>query len=83
MLSLPVLAETRSPVIVERTFWPEIFDGTPLLGIPPVKLFGQMTDADLLKIYADVWHFNQNGQAYFTPLITPALIQLYENQWHH
>jgi len=81
MLSLPLLAETRSPVILEKAFWPEVFPGTSLLGIPPVKLFGRLTDAEVLKLYADVWHFNQNGQAYFTPLITPALIQLYENQW--
>ena len=81
MLDLPALAEARSPVIRERTFWPEIFPGeVALLGIPPAKLFGTLTDAEVLKLYGDPYHFNQNGQEYFTRLITPALINLYETQ---
>ena len=81
MLDLPALAEVRSPVIRERTFWPEIFPGDAvLLGIPPAKLFGTLTDAEVLKLYGDPYHFNQNGQQYFTRLITPALIKLYETQ---
>jgi len=84
MLYLPVLAEARSPVISERVFWPKAFQTeVAMVGIPPAKLFGPMTDTELPKIYADRWHFNQNGQAYFTPLITPTLIKLYENQSSH
>ena len=79
MLYLPTLAESRSTVIPERTFWPEIFpDDFALFGIPPAKLFGDLTDADVLKLYADPYHFNQNGQDYFTRLITPTFINLYE-----
>lgn len=83
MLYLPVLAEARSPVILERAFWPDILDDAPLLGIPPAKLFGGLTDAELHKIYADPVHFNENGQKYFTRLITPALLQLYETSTNH
>ncbi|HEX7571107.1 MAG TPA: hypothetical protein VF492_11435 [Verrucomicrobiae bacterium] len=83
MLYLPVLAEARAPVILERAFWPDVLTGAGLLGIPPAKLFGGLTDAELRKIYADPVHFNQNGQEYFTRLITPKLIELYETQSGH
>ena len=78
MLYLPVLAEVRSPVLLERAFWPDILDNATLLGIPPAKLFGDLTDAELHKIYGDPVHFSANGQNYFTQLITPALIELYQ-----
>ena len=80
MLYLPALAEARSPVISERSYWPDILDGATLLGIPPVKLFGGLTDTELHKIYGDPVHFNENGQLYFTRLITPMLIELYQAQ---
>ena len=78
MLYLPVLADCPSHVIPERTFWPKIIDGITLLGIPPAKMFDGLTDAELHKIFGDPFHLNQNGQAYFTRLITPALFRLYE-----
>ncbi len=79
MLHLPVLAEVRSPVLVERADWPQIFGGDfKLLGIPSEKLFGGLSDEDVLKLYGDPAHFNRNGQEYFTPLIIPALFQIYE-----
>lgn len=78
MLYLPVLAEARATSIPERAFWPEVLDGTTLLGMPPAKLFGTLTDAEVHKIYADPQHFNQNGQDYFTLLVTPALLDIYE-----
>lgn len=79
MLHLPVLSEVRATTLAERAFWPEIFTTNfALVGIPPAKLFGGLTDAGVRKLYADPVHFNQNGQEYFTTLITPALLQLYE-----
>ncbi len=83
MLYLPVRAEVRSTVIPERTCWPDLLGDVTLLGIPPAKLFGSLTGDELDKIYADPAHFNQNGQEYFTRLITPALIQLYEAAGKH
>jgi hypothetical protein len=53
-----------------------------LLGIPPKKLFSGLSDEQVLKLYADPMHLNQNGQRYFTRLITPTLLQLYENSTH-
>lgn len=83
MLYLPVTAELRRSAIPERTFWPEIMNGVVLLGVPPLKMFGTLTDAEASMFYCDPGHFNLNGSDYFTPLITPALIKLYENQPAH
>jgi hypothetical protein len=83
MLYLPGLAEARSSVIGERTFWPDILANTILLGIPPAKFFVKMTADEAQKLYDDPQHFNQNGQRYFTQLITPSLINLYETSTNH
>ena len=80
LLHLPVLEEARSPVIHERIFWPDAL-GTSLvmLGVPPAKMFAGLTDEEVHKLYFNPGHLNKNGQEYFTPLITPALLQIYES----
>ncbi len=79
MLQLPVLADARAAVLVERTDWTKIFGGDfKLIGIPPTSMFGSLTDGEVRKLYGDPFHFNRNGQEYFTRLITPALLQIYE-----
>jgi hypothetical protein len=84
MLHLPVLAEARAPVLRERADWSAIFGGDfKLMGIRPVILFGGVSDSDLLKLYGDPVHFSRNGQEYFTPLITPSLLELYEESSNH
>jgi hypothetical protein len=80
MLYIPTLRETRSPVIQESAPWPEVFGADfTLLGIPPAKMFSGLTEADLHKLYFDSQHLNSNGQDFFTSLITPALLQIYED----
>lgn len=80
MLHLPVLADASVPVIRERTFWPEIFKGDfSMIGIPPAKLFAGLNDQELHWLFTNIGHFNKNGMTYFTPLITPALLQIYES----
>jgi hypothetical protein len=79
MLNLPVLADAPVTVIRERTFWPRTFPGDFwLIGIPPAKLFAGLTDQELHWLFTNIGHFNKNGMEYFTPLITPALLQIYE-----
>jgi hypothetical protein len=79
MLNIPVLADAPEMVIRERTFWPRIFPGDFwLIGVPPAKLFGGLTDQELHWLFINSGHFNKNGMKYFTPLITPALLQIYE-----
>jgi len=80
MLQLPVLADAPAQAITERACWPEVFQADlPLVGIPPAKLFAGLTDEQLHWLFTNGAHFNQNGMDYFTTLITPALITLYEN----
>lgn len=79
-LHLPEISEARAPVIREREFWPEALHADiAMVGIPPARLFAGMADDDVLKLFLDPYHFNQNGEDYFTPLVTPALIQTYQN----
>jgi len=80
-LHVPDFAERKATLIEETAFWPDAFSiNLPMVGIPPAILFAGMTDDDVRKLYHNPTHFNQNGQNYFTPIITPSLIQIYEDQ---
>jgi hypothetical protein len=80
-LRIPVLQEQRETLVNERTFWPDAFGvKLPMVGIPPSILFSGMTDGEVHNLYFNPTHFNQNGQKYFTRLVTPSLIQIYEDQ---
>jgi hypothetical protein len=54
-----------------------------LMGIPGRQLFAGLTEAEINKLFCDSVHLNENGQKYFTPLITPALIQFHERYSTH
>jgi hypothetical protein len=80
-LHLPASREMKSPSINEHVFWPPLLGGdVTIMGIAPTKLFSGLSDEDTLKLFYNFEHFNQNGQAYFTSLITPSLVQVYEDQ---
>ena len=82
LLHIPILEEARLPVIPERTFWrDQAGSDLSLLGVPPGKMFAGLSDEEIRRLYFNPGHLNQNGQAYFTSLVGPALIQLYENQF--
>jgi hypothetical protein len=81
MLHLPVLAGASEKNIPERAFWPAVFQtDVPMLGIPAAKLFAGLTDEELHSLFVESLHMNANGMDYFTPLITPSLLQLYESK---
>ncbi len=84
ILYIPDLAEVRDGAIRERPLAPA-FSGADLtlVGIPPRQMFQGLSDDEILKLFSDKWHFNQNGMEFFTPLITPALIQLYDDLVNH
>jgi len=48
------------------------------MGISEINLFDSLTDDEITSLYFDPYHFNQNGQAFFTSIITPTLLSLYE-----
>jgi hypothetical protein len=79
LLHLPVRAEAHQRGIRENHFWLESAQaGVPILGIPPEKFFAGLSEAQCDRLYGDPGHLSQNGQRYFTALITPALLKLYE-----
>ena len=80
MIYVPIMPEARNSAIPERAFWPDIFgNDMTLVGIPPAKLFSTISSSDLPKLYGEPIHFNKNGQEYFTRLMTPALLKIYES----
>jgi hypothetical protein len=80
-LYVPRSTEMRSATVNPNAFWPEFFpDNLTMMGIPPAALFAGLSDDDALKLYWEYRHFNVNGQEFFTPVVTPALVQLYEDK---
>jgi len=78
LLHVPVFNERKSEVIREHLFWPDVLHTEmDMVGIPPAALFRDLRDEDIRKLYGDQAHLNKNGQAYFTPTITPTLVELY------
>jgi len=78
---LPDFADRRAALIDEATFWPDAFHtSVPMVGIPPAILFAGLTDDEVGKLYFNPTHFDQNGKNYLTPIVTPALVQIYEDQ---
>jgi hypothetical protein len=77
--------ETTNPYIEEREDWSKILGDVPMVGIPPAKLYSGIDPDDLPKFFytPDLCHYNRNGERYFTRIITPTLIQLYENSASH
>ncbi len=74
--------ETNSPAILERECWPEVLGtNVTMVGIPPAKLFAGISADDFPKLFytSDWCHFNENGQRFFTRVITPTLVQIYES----
>ena len=79
-LHLPLLAESKSPEITETRNWPDLMQAhVCLAGIPTGRLFKGLSEDEIENLFSDPEHLNVNGEKYFTPLITPALIQFYEN----
>jgi hypothetical protein len=79
LIHLPVLADFRTSKIQEKQYWPDAMHADlAMIGIPSEKFFAGLTDEQCGKLYADSVHLNQNGQRYFTALITPALVKIHE-----
>lgn len=78
LLHVPDINEARLSLIHELAFWPNLFDtNLVMLGVPPARMFAGLTDEEVRQLFFNPGHLNQNGQAYFTQLITPMLIELY------
>src|SRR5262249_14388461 len=82
-LHLPEIHESDKPTIYERHCWTDLMPGQPVIvGIPGARLFAGVPADDIPKFYYNKSHLNANGQDRFTPLVTPALLDLYANDNH-
>jgi hypothetical protein len=78
LLHMPHYGERRDEVVNERLFWPGLFDGATLMGVPSALLFRDMSDDQLVHYFGDS-HLNANGARLFTATVSPALIKVYED----
>lgn len=81
ILNLPTASIHPRRIIVRAPELRPSLLGAPadLVGIPPARLFAGITPHDLILLFYDNAHLNQNGQDFYTPLITPVLLELYES----
>ena len=81
MMNIPdLLGNFRAEQIEERAYWPAIFGpNLVMLGVPPAKFFKGLPDDEVRKLFNNPGHLNKNGQAYFTSLILPSLLEIYES----
>ena len=78
-LHMPESTEMGSSVIQEPEFRPrELRGDVAMAGIQPSKFFQGMSAEDIRMLYYNDEHLNKNGQTYFTRLVTPALLKLYD-----
>ncbi len=79
MLNIPQYAERRKETVLETQNWSENYKPeTPMIGIPPGKLFEGLSEDGIEKLYCDDDHFNVNGTEYFTKAILPGILKVYE-----
>ena len=79
LVHIPVLAESRQHGIPENHFWRETGQAdVPIVGIPAERFFAGLTQKQCEQLYGDPSHLSENGQKYYTSLISPALLKLYE-----
>ena len=83
-LHAPETNDFTAGTVCERACWPELLDpDVQLVGVPGTKLFAGLTDREKLQLFYNENHLNKNGQQFYTRLVTPALLQIYENNITH
>ena len=81
VIHVPVFDERHSTLISMPSFLQDALPAdVTMTGIPPATFFKGLSDDDIRKLYSDSVHLNQNGQNYFTRLMTPTLLKIYESQ---
>lgn len=79
MLAVPELIGQDTKTVTVREDFAESW-GAPvdIIGIPNDRFFAGISSEDRNKLFYDDFHLNKNGQEYFTPLVTPLLMELYD-----
>ncbi|MBZ5617577.1 MAG: hypothetical protein LAQ69_02410 [Acidobacteriia bacterium] len=78
ILHMPSPSERGSNIVPDRQLMPEMLRaGAVFAGVPSARMFENVPDAQFEDYFQDE-HVNPNGSELFTGIVTPALIQLYE-----
>ena len=76
VLKLPKADNLKASTV--SAYWPEeLRKDAVLVGIPPSALFAGLSSKEAEKLFFDQGHFNSSGQDFFTPLITPRLLEIF------
>lgn len=79
-LYLPRIDEIRSETIMPNAYWPDAYkDDLTIVGMPPSQLYAGLSDDAVRSMYWEHTHLNENGQRFFTRVVTPELVQIYGN----
>jgi hypothetical protein len=79
IINVPQYNERSNTKVFERFNWTTKFgENIPLIGIAPAQLFQDLTPDEVERLHCDPYHFNANGNAYFTHAVLPAIIQVYD-----
>lgn len=80
-LHMPLTTEGRSENIDEPVYWPDYFGANlTMVGIAPARLFRGISGENESKLFFNYEHLNQNGQKFFTSIVAPRLLQVYEDK---
>jgi len=79
VIHVPTFEERRATYISMSEALHRLLPDANLAGIAPATLFKGLTDDQIRELYSDSFHLNENGQKYFTTLMTPTLLKLYES----
>ncbi|HTR43497.1 MAG TPA: hypothetical protein VMH87_17940 [Pseudomonadales bacterium] len=80
VVHIPTFEERRATYISMPEAWHRLQPNVTTVGIAPATLFQGLTDDQIRELYSDDVHLNENGQKYFTTVMTPTLLKLYESQ---
>lgn len=79
ILNVPQYNERSSDGVLERVDWSRRFGKQiPLIGIAPAVLFEGLSPSEVELLHCDIYHFNKNGNEYFTKAVMPAIVDVYE-----
>lgn len=78
LLHVPQANEIDATTVEERMHWLEATGiEASMVGVPPTRLFEGFSVGDTHRFFASD-HLNENGAIYFTRVVTPALLRVFD-----
>jgi len=83
ILKMPVFGEDGPIIVSAPELSPDLLGSSvDVVGIPPQLLWSGVNAGEVKKLFVNLVHLNQNGMEMFTPLVTGALLRIYESPVH-